>query len=61
MIRDECASVAQAAERMGMTFSALDRALYRARQQGRTEALPPPQQLDGALRYGKYKALLRAS
>lgn len=46
MIRDHVGSVAQAAERMGMTFSALDMALYRARKRGDRRALPPLQQLE---------------
>lgn len=61
MIRDSCSTVAEAADRMGMTFSALDRALYRARQAGRTGALPPLQQLERAIHGGAYKGLREAS
>lgn len=49
LIRDDVDSVRQAAERMGMTFAALDKALYRARKQGLRAALPPPGQLDRAM------------
>ena len=52
MIRDDCSSVREAADRMGMTFSALDRALYRARQQGLPGALPPMPQVERAMKYG---------
>lgn len=52
MIRDEVSSVRQAAERMGMTFSALDKALYRARLDGVAGAMPPPNQVDRALALG---------
>lgn len=45
MIRDEVDSVAQAAERMGMTYAALDRALYRARKAGIPGAVPPEAQI----------------
>lgn len=61
MIRDQVASVAQAAERMGMTASALDRALYRAREAGDRRGLPPLTQIDRAIARGskpKYLALL---
>ena len=51
-IRDDCRSVREAAGRMGMTFSALDRALYRARQQGLPGALPPMAQVERAMKYG---------
>ena len=49
MIREDVDSVRQAAERMGMTFAALDKALYRARLQGLRAALPPPGQLERAM------------
>lgn len=52
MIRDDCNSVREAAERMGMTFSALDRALYRARKQGLPGALPPMPQVERAMHFG---------
>lgn len=44
MIRDDVASIRQAADRMGMTFHALDRALYRARLDGDDRAMPPSTQ-----------------
>lgn len=44
MIKDSCGSVAQAAKRMGMSWSALDQALYRARQRGDERAYPPVNQ-----------------
>jgi len=46
LIKDDVASVREAAERMGMTFSALDMALYRARKDGHEEASPPLKQIE---------------
>lgn len=43
LIRDEVSSIEQAAARMGMTASALEKALERARKAGSTEALTPNQ------------------
>lgn len=43
MIRDEVSSIAHAADRMGMTERALEKALERARKQGVTEARTPHQ------------------
>jgi hypothetical protein len=45
MIKSDVSSIAQAAERMGMTASALDMALYRARRDGHEEATPPLNQV----------------
>lgn len=45
MIKDSVSSIREAAERMGMTFAALDTALYRARLDGVTEAMPPIDQV----------------
>jgi hypothetical protein len=56
LIRDDVNSIAQAAERMGMTFSALDMALYRARKLGDPRALPPLPQLERAIANGTWKA-----
>lgn len=61
MIRDDVATVAQAAERMGMTYAALDKALYRARRRGMEGALPPRQQLERAIAKGQAGQLLEAS
>jgi hypothetical protein len=61
MIRDHVGSVAEAAERMGLTASALDRALYRARTAGDARGLPPMPQIERALARGsrpKYMPLL---
>lgn len=52
MIRRDVDSVREAAERMGMTFAALDKALYRARKQGLRGTLPPPGQLDRGIANG---------
>lgn len=52
MIKDDCTSVRHAAERMGMTFSALDKALYRARLDGDVRAMPPSDQVSRALGRG---------
>lgn len=52
MIRREVDSVRDAAVRMGMTFSALDKALHRARKRGDDRGMPPPAQLDRADRNG---------
>lgn len=52
MIREDCRDIADAAERMGMSFSALDRALYRAREQGHSGALPPAPQMIRAVDRG---------
>jgi hypothetical protein len=49
LIRDDVDSVREAADRMGMTFAALDQALYRARRKGLSGALPPPRQLERGL------------
>lgn len=56
MVRRDVTSVRQAAERMGMTFSALDMALYRARKLGDERALPPPAQIDRAIANGSWQA-----
>lgn len=61
MIRDDVNSIAQAAERMGMTFVALDRALYRARKKGLDGALPPIAQIDRAIRRGQAHYLRRSA
>jgi hypothetical protein len=60
MVRDEVRSIRQAAERMGMKFSTLDRALYRARQEGIRAALPPQEQMDRAEAQGRPYELPRA-
>lgn len=52
LVRADVDSVREAAERMGMSFSALDKALYRARKQGIEGALPPPNQLDRGIANG---------
>lgn len=52
MIKDDVTSIAQAAERMGMSFAALDKALYLARLDGDRRAMPPSSQLDRAIRRG---------
>lgn len=44
IIKDDVSSVRQAADRMGMSFAALDMALYRARKDGIEEAAPPVSQ-----------------
>lgn len=49
MIRDDVASIRQAAERMGVKFATLDRLLYRARKQGLSAGLPPLQQRERAM------------
>ena len=46
MVRDDVGHLRQAAERMGMSYSALDKALYRARKKGLPGAQLPMQQLD---------------
>lgn len=56
MIRDDVANIRQAADRMGMTFAALDRALYRARLDGDDRAMPPSTQaLRAASRGAPYR------
>ena len=52
MIKDDCTSVRHAAERMGMSFSALDKALYRARLDGDERAMPPSNQVNRAIGRG---------
>lgn len=64
MIREDVESIADAAKRMGMSFSALDLALYRARQRGIRDALPPPTQMERALARGcrtNYEDLRRSA
>jgi len=46
MIKDDVPDVRAAAERMGMSFTALDMALYRARKAGRSEAALPLSQVE---------------
>lgn len=58
MIRDSVSTIAEAAERMGMTFSALDAALYRARKDGLEGALPPKPQLERGIHYGPARHLV---
>lgn len=59
MIRDDVTSVHEAAHRMGMSFAALDRALYRARQDGDRRALPPLPQLERGIKYGPSRHLIQ--
>lgn len=54
MIRDSVATVREAADRMGLSFSALDKALYRARKEGLAEAALPRQQLERAIAAGHH-------
>lgn len=58
MIRDDVSTVAEAADRMGMSWSALDKALYRARQRGDDRALPPQDQLERGIKYGPARHLV---
>lgn len=58
MIRDSVDTVAQAAERMGMTFSALDMVLYRARKAGDPRGMPPSAQLERGIHYGPARHLV---
>lgn len=53
MIKDDVSSIAEAAERMGMLWSTLDRALYRARLDGHAVAMPPKDQLERAIARGQ--------
>jgi len=46
MIKSDVSSVREAAQRMGMSFAALDMALYRARKDGVAEAHPPVDQIE---------------
>lgn len=59
LIRDDVQNIREAAERMGMRFSALDRALYRARKNGDTRANAPVTQIDRAIRLGVPPAIVR--
>jgi transposase-like protein len=52
MIRDDVASIRQAAERMGIKFSRLDRALYRARKRGDSRGNAPLDQINRAIQWG---------
>lgn len=61
IIRESCSSVAHAARRMGITFAALDKALYRARKDGIAGALPPPNQIDRAIERGQADYLRSAA
>ena len=58
LIREGVDSIRQAAERMGMTHSALDMALSRARKRGDRRALAPPGQLMRSLVYRNPPRLL---
>lgn len=48
MIKDDVKNIREAAERMGMSFSALDTALYRARKRGLPGATPPLSQQEAS-------------
>jgi hypothetical protein len=52
LIRDDVMNIRQAAKRLGVTFTALDRALYRARKRGDTRGNAPLAQIDIAHRRG---------
>lgn len=53
MIRDEVPTVRAAAERMGMTYKALDKALYRARRRGDERAQIPLASLEKMIAAGR--------
>ena len=52
MIRNSVSDVREAAERIGIGFKALDKALYRARRSGDERAVLPQQQVERALEFG---------
>lgn len=52
VIRPSCQSIREAADRMGVTFARLDRALYRARRRGDRRGLAPWPQRQKAIDRG---------
>lgn len=52
-IRHDCASIREAAVRMGVGFARLDMALYRARRDGDTRGVAPFAQRERALDQGR--------
>lgn len=52
MIRDSVSHIREAAERIGVTYSCLNRALYFARKRGDARGRPPREQLERAIDRG---------
>lgn len=61
LIRHDVQSIRQAAERMGVTFSSLDKALYRARRDGDERGNAPLAQVHRAIRHGSKLPIVRRS